>query len=509
MTQASLAALHERIGTINDLLTSVNLLVWDSRTMMPAGGAAARGRQIATLTRLARDLVCDDEMQRRLEGAERAVAANDADETDRIAVSQVREAVEAHRRMPAELVERRAALQSGATSAWVEARATDNFAAFEPFLAESMKLARAQADALGWEAHPYDALLKLYEPGETLASLRALFATLRQGLTPILERAREEGARAGAKGRDVLDGHFPIERQMALSRTLAESLGYDFKRGRIDSTVHPFEISFTREDVRITTRFREGRVSPAIFGTLHETGHGLYEQNIDPAFTRSVFATDLLGLYAVGGTSFSAHESQSRLIENHVGRSAEFWNRHYAELTRAFPVFADVPLAEFLAAITRVAPGFIRVEADEVTYDFHVMLRVEIEAALMDGSLQARDVPGRWREGMREGLGLEVKNDREGCLQDVHWAAGYVGSFCTYTIGNIMAAQLFETARAQAPDVAPALAQGEIAPLADWLRENVWRHGRRYGRDAILTRATGRKLDPAPYLRHLAARYVG
>jgi carboxypeptidase Taq len=499
----SLAALKERIGTVNDLLTSVNLLVWDSRTMMPAGGAAARGRQIATLTRLARDLICDDDMQRRLEGAERAVAANDVDEADRTAVEQVRAAVEAHRRMPADLTERRAALQSPAMAAWVEARATDNFEAFEPFLAESMALARAQADALGWGAHPYDALLKLYEPGETLASLRALFATLRQGLRPILERARDR-----PKGRDVLNGDFPVERQMALSRALAESLGYDFKRGRIDPTVHPFEISFTREDVRITTRFRAERVSPAIFGTLHETGHGLYEQNIDPAFTRSVFATDLLGLYAVGGTSFSAHESQSRLIENHVGRSAEFWNRHYGELVRTFPVFAEVPLQEFLAAITRVEPGFIRVEADEVTYDFHVMLRVEIEAALIDGSLQARDVPERWREAMRDGLGLDVRNDREGCLQDMHWAAGHIGSFCTYTIGNIMAAQLFETARAKAPDVAPALAQGEIAPLADWLRANVWRHGRRYERDEILTRATGRKLDPAPYLRHLAARYA-
>src|SRR5581483_9579345 len=353
----SLAALKERIGTVNDLLTSVNLLVWDSRTMMPAGGAAARGRQIATLTRLARDLLCDDEMQRRLEGAERGVAANDADEADRIAVQQARAAVEAHRRMPGELTERRAALQSPAMAAWVEARATDNFASFEPYLTESMALARAQADALGWAAHPYDALLKLYEPGETLASLRALFATLRQGLQPILDKAR-----ARPKGRDVLAGEFPVERQMALSRALAESLGYDFQRGRIDPTVHPFEISFTREDVRITTRFRAERVSPAIFGTLHETGHGLYEQNIDPAFTRSVFATDLLGLYAVGGTSFSAYESQSRLIENHVGRSADFWNRHYAELVRTFPVFSEVPLQEFLAAITRVEPGLIRVE---------------------------------------------------------------------------------------------------------------------------------------------------
>jgi carboxypeptidase Taq len=272
--------------------------------------------------------------------------------------------------------------------------------------------------------------------------------------------------------------------------------------------VHPFEISFTREDVRITTRFRPERVSPSIFGTLHETGHALYEQNIDPDFTRSVFATDLLGLYAVGGTSFSVHESQSRLFENHVGRSAAFWRHRYADLIAAFPVFADVPIAEFLSAITTVESGFIRVEADEVTYDFHVMLRVEVEAALMDGSLKARDVPEYWRRSVRDGLGLDVKNDREGCLQDMHWASGYVGSFCTYTIGNIMAAQLFETARTKVPDIAPALERGDVGPLSAWLRDQVWRHGRRYERDELLTRATGRKLDPAPYLRHLTARYA-
>jgi carboxypeptidase Taq len=500
----SLEPLKERIGAINDLLTTVNLLVWDSRTMMPSGAAAARGRQVATLTRLARDLACDDDMMRRLEAAERVVAVVGAEEIDRAAVRQVRDAVDAHRRIPAELVERRARLQASATQAWIDARARDDFASFEPLLAETMVLARALADALGWSAHPYDALVNLYEPGETLASLRTLFGRLRPELKRILAAAQARPA-----ARDVLCGDFPPEKQMALSAHLAAAIGYDFKRGRIDPTVHPFEISFTRDDVRITTRFKPNHVAQSIFGTLHEAGHGLYEQNIDPAFTRSIFATDLRGLYAVGGTSYGAHESQSRLFENHVGRSAAFWRHRYPDLVAAFPAFASVPLETFLAAITRASPGLIRTDADEVTYDFHVMMRVEIEAALLDGSLAPRDLPAAWREHMRANLGLDVRNDREGCLQDAHWSAGLVGSFCTYTVGNIMAAQLFEAACGASPQVGAALEDGDVGPLSSWLRENVWRHGRRFGRDELLRRATDRPLDLAPYVRHLSRRYVG
>jgi carboxypeptidase Taq len=499
----SLALLNERIGAINDLLTTVNLLVWDSRTMMPSGGALARGRQIATLTRLARDLTCDEEILRRLDAAEREVSVAGADETSRVAVAQVREAVEAHRRIPGELVEKRAMLQARATPAWIEARANDDFAKFEPLLAETMTLVRAQADALGWRDHPYDALLQVYEPGETLLSLRTLFDTLRQGLKPILAAAL-----ARPQPHNVLSGNFPATDQMALSKRLAAAVGYDFKRGRLDPTVHPFEISSTREDVRITTRFKPNYIGQSIFGTLHESGHGLYEQNIDPAFTRTIFATDLLGLYAVGGTSYGAHESQSRLFENHVGRSAAFWRNRYPDLIAAFPIFADVPLAEFLSAITRVAPGLIRTDADEVTYDLHIMMRVEIEAALVNGDLKARDVPEFWRQRMRENLGLEVPSDREGCLQDAHWSAGLVGSFCTYTVGNIMAAQLFDAARAKAPDAIAALDKGDVGPLSAWLCDAIWRHGRRYRRDELLIMATGRKLDPAPYLRHLTTRYA-
>ena len=246
----------------------------------------------------------------------------------------------------------------------------------------------------------------------------------------------------------------------------------------------------------------------ALFGTLHETGHGLYEQNIDPRYTRSVLATDLIGLYAVGGTSFGAHESQSRLWENHVGRSRGFWQRHMADLQADIPGhYDDVTAEEFYRGVTRVSAGLTRVESDEMSYDFHIMLRVELEQAMLDGSLSVADVPGAWNEAIKRDLGLDVPDDLQGCLQDIHWSVGYLGSFPTYTIGNITAAQLMETARASAPTVIGATEAGDYGPLAGWLRDNIWQHGRRFSRDELLTRITGRPLEIAPYLAYLTARY--
>ncbi len=260
--------------------------------------------------------------------------------------------------------------------------------------------------------------------------------------------------------------------------------------------------------MRITTRYNANDMRPALFGTFHETGHGLYEQNVDPSFTRTVFASDLVGLYAVGGASFGVHESQSRLFENHVGRSLRFWQIHFGELQKAFPdSLSGVTPEQFYAAVTGVGRSLIRVEADELTYDLHIMLRVEFEAALMDGSLSVADVPGAWKYAMRRHLGLTPATDREGALQDIHWSSGMIGSFCTYTVGNVMAAQLYERAIEDSA-IVDGVQRGDYAPLADWLRESVWRHGRSVRREQILEQATGRGLDPAPYLRHLATRYA-
>jgi len=506
MTQkAFLAALNERIAAVNDVLNATSVLTWDSRTMMPPGGAETRGYQIATLTRLARDLLLSNETEKALDAAERAVDALPEDSAERRMVEQTRQAIEHHRRVPASLIQERAALRTVAQSAWVDARAKSDFSIFAPHMERTVELSRAYADCIGWSEHPYDAMVSIYEPGETAASLKGLFSNLRGGLLPILEAARSRPTPRS----DFLFRDFPEEGQRAFCLNLASRLGYDFQRGRLDTTVHPFEVSFTRNDVRITTRYNRNYLPASLFGTAHETGHGLYEQGVDPAYTRTTLATDLIGLYAVGGTSFGAHESQSRLWENHVVRSRTFWQLHFPELQRHFPEqLGDVSAEEFYRAVTRVEPGFIRVEADELTYDFHIMLRVDIEAALMDGSLAVPDLPAAWNAAIKRDLDLDVPNDSRGVLQDVHWSTGYIGSFPTYTIGNVMAAQMMETLRRENSSLDSAIEAGDYTGLAEALRTRVWQHGRRYMRDELLERETGRRLDPAPYLAYLKAKYA-
>ena len=380
-----------------------------------------------------------------------------------------------------------------------------NFALFRPFLERTVALAREQADALGYDGHPYDPMVAVFEPGETAASLAALFDRLRAGILPILDSALGR-----PKPRtDFLDRSYPEDAQKAFCTDIARELGYDFARGRLDATVHPFEISMTRGDVRITSRWSRTYLPAALFGTIHETGHALYEQGADPALTRSAHATDLISLYAVSGTSFGMHESQSRLLENHVGRSPEFWAVHFPRLRDAFPdQLSDVEADEFVAAVNRVEPGLIRVEADELTYDLHIMLRVGIEMALMDGSLAVADLPGVWNEAMRRDLGLEVPHDGLGCLQDVHWSSGYIGSFPTYTVGNVCAAQIMTHLDGARPDVRTALDAGDTGPLRSALSDLVWRHRRARSRAAIMDGIGARLGSPDAYLGYLDAKFA-
>jgi carboxypeptidase Taq len=342
-----------------------------------------------------------------------------------------------------------------------------------------------------------------FEPGETVASLQPLFATLRAAMLPLVRAIGERPA----PRIDFLQRAYPKDAQLTFGLSMAKKIGYDLHRGRLDTTVHPFEVSFTRNDVRITTRINEHWMPSSLFGSLHEAGHALYEQYADSAFVRTPLATDLVGLYAVSGVSFGAHESQSRLFENHVGRSREFWDLNFPEARAAFPdQLADVDVETFWRGVNRVAPGLIRVEADELTYDFHIMLRVDIEAALIDGSLKVKDLPAAWNAKIKEYLDLDVPNDRLGVLQDVHWSSGQIGTFCNYTIGNVMAGQLFETA-VKDTRVAAGLAAADYTPLREWMTEHVHQHGRRYTRNELLVRATGRTLDPAPYIAHLTSKY--
>ena len=487
------------MGEINDLLCANNLLVWDGRTGMPRAGAEARGRQSATLLGLARALATGDAMRAAMD---EACAALPVGGERRRVLDDAARAIEALRRLPARLVEAAAELRAAGQAAWAEARAADDFPAFLPFLERAVALKREWAEALGYAEHPYDALVDLYEPGMTLSRLRPLYAALRAGIRPLLDRAL---AAAGPEP-SFLRRRFPVAEQRAFALEMAGRFGYDLARGRLDDTVHPFEISMGRDDVRITGRFREDSLPAGLFAVWHEAGHGLYEQNVDPALSRTAAVTDLRSLYAVAGASFGLHESQSRLLENRVGRSAAFWDLHFDELASRFPEqLGDVEAEAFWRAVNRARPSLIRVEADELTYDAHIMLRTDIEAALIAGDLAPCDVPGAWADAMSSALGLAVPSDREGCLQDVHWSSGDFGSFPTYTLGNVMGAQLFAAASA-APGIAEGLGRGDYAPLRRWLGAHVHRFGRSRTPDEILHNATGSGLDPAPYLAALMVK---
>ncbi|MGV8985222.1 MAG: carboxypeptidase M32 [Cypionkella sp.] len=489
-------AFQTEIGRINDILCSVNLLSWDARTVMPPGGVEARGRQIATLTSLARDLATGEALRSAMDAARRDAP----DATALRALDLAAAEIATLTRIPAALIAELASLKTSAHAAWAEARAANDFKAYAPLLTRMIAMQREIGQALG--TNPYDALIGLYEPGMTQDRLAVLFGELKTALVPLIEKATA----APQPRTDFLTRAYPVAVQKAFALKIAAKMGYDLNRGRLDDTIHPFEISFTRDDVRITSRFRENWLPGGMFALWHEAGHGMYEQGVSPAFTRSIFATDLANLYAVGGASFGMHESQSRLWENRVGRSRTFWDLHFPELQAHFPdQLGDVTAAEFWAAVNQVRPDFIRVEADELTYDLHIILRSEIEAALMAGGLAVADLPAIWAEKMRNYLGREVPNDTLGVLQDVHWSQGYVGSFPTYTLGNIMSSQVFRAAQAE-PAIVAGLAKGDYAPLHGWLTQGIYAHGRGSSPAQTLMRLAQSPLDTAPYIADLTRK---
>ena len=509
MTVAAMTPFRERIAEINDLLCTASVLTWDASVMMPPGGHAERANQLATLSKVVRDkLVCDG-MVRDLEAAERTIA-DDASTTLeaeylRREVAQASAAVEILQRIPERLVTDLAYARSVAQPIWSDARRADDFEMFAPALATIVALTRELADCIGYERHPYDAMLRLYEPDMTVDRLQGFFEDLRATLMPLLDRVRVAGAPDRAH---MLHQTFPPPLQRAFGLKVAESFGWDASRGRLDASVHPFEVSFGRNDVRMTTRYQPDALAPAVFGIFHETGHALYEQNVDPKLVRTTLTTDLLGMYAVAGTSFGAHESQSRLWENLVGRSRTFWERHFGELQAVFPEQLSGFDAEAMyRAVNDVRPSLIRVEADEVTYNLHIMLRAELEQGMLDDSIAVRELPDAWNSRMETYLGLVPPDAAQGVLQDIHWSHGHIGTFPTYAVGNVMAAQLFGAAQEQVAGLDSALAQGDHAPLLGWLREAVYRHGRAFGIDELLERATGRPLDTRPYDNYMRTKF--
>ncbi len=492
MSGEALETLKDRLATIEDLHAALSILEWDQQTQMPEAASALRAEQVATLSRIAHEHSVDPEIGELLEGLEGEV---DPETVDGALVRISRRDYDRSVCLPASLVEETARATSLAEPAWVEARAASDWSKFEPHLERIVELRRRAAEAYGYDEHPLDPLIDLHEPGMTRARLQRVFG-------PVAERqgAMVRAVVAAGDDRDApLHGPFDEAAQEAFGRKIIGSFGYDWRRGRQDRAVHPFCTSFGIDDVRLTTRFEPEYLPTALFGTLHEAGHGLYEQGIDPELARTPLAD---------GVSMGVHESQSRLWENLVGRSRAFWRAFYPVLRAAFPErLGGVDLETFYRAINRSAPSPIRVEADELTYNLHIFLRFELEAALIDGSLSVADVPEAWTVKMEELLGITPKDDAEGALQDIHWSGGAFGYFPTYAVGNVLSVQLYRAAEAAHPEIVEEMERGEFGTLYGWLRANVYRHGRRYDPDELIARATGRTLDPEPYLNYLESKY--
>jgi carboxypeptidase Taq len=476
------AELLARLGELADLRHAGHVLAWDQQVMMPPAGGAARGHAMGTLSNLAHERLVAPELG----------ALLDAERDDAALVRIVRRDHDVARRVPGELAAAMARAGSDGFEVWLKAREANDFGVFEPALRRNVELARRYAACFAEAEHPYDPLLDRYEPGTTAAEVSALFVRLRGGLVPLLAEIAQRPAPP------PLTGGFPIAAQREVGGEIVRAMGFDESAWRLDDAVHPFAASPSSHDVRVTSRFDDESLT-GLFALMHEVGHGLYEHGIDPALARTTLDT---------GVSLGVHESQSRLWENLVGRGEPFWSRWLPRLAEAMPqTLGGVELDTFLKAINVVRPTLIRVEADELTYSLHVILRYELELALVEGTLDVADVPAAWATKTHEMLGIDVPDDLRGVLQDIHWSEGIIGYFPTYAIGNVLAAQLWRALRADLPGLDESLRAGEYGDLRAWLVEKVHRHGRRLTPAEIVEQATGGPLDPGAMLEHLTAKY--
>lgn len=495
-TPPQLTELKARLREIDDLEMAAALLNWDQTTYMPPGGAAARGRQLATLGRIIHEKRIDPAIGRLLDALRSYEESLPPDSPDAALIRVTRRDYERAMRVPAaftaELYEHTAA----SYDVWSRARPANDFMAVLPYLERTLDLSRRFAEFFPGYEHIADPLIDMADYGMRAATIKQVFAELRQGLIPLVEQITVRPPVDDS----CLRQFFPEAQQWAFGVEVITALGYDFSRGRQDKTLHPFMTKFSLNDVRITTRVDEYDLGSALFSTIHEAGHAMYEQGIAQAFEGTPLAS---------GTSAGMHESQSRLWENIVGRSLPFWEYFYPRLQATFPdQLGNVPLETFYRAINKVQRSLIRTEADEVTYNLHVILRFDLELALLEGTLAVRDLPEAWRERYRSDLGVAPPDDRDGVLQDVHWYGGLIGgAFQGYTLGNIMSVQLFDAALRDHPDIPQQIGSGRFDTLREWMREHVYRHGRALDADDILRRATGRSLDVQPYLAYLWRKY--
>ncbi|HMF17180.1 MAG TPA: carboxypeptidase M32 [Gemmataceae bacterium] len=472
------------------------VLEWDELTYMPPGGVTGRANQLAYLAGLEHDRATDPRLGELLATVEGSKLVADADDLPAVNVREIRRSYDRLTRLPRKLVEELARLVPLAQQQWSTSRQEADFASFRPWLEKIVALKRQEADCIGFAAEPYDALLEDYEPGTRTQDIVGLFGSLRDELAGLVRAIGQSRKRIKSA---ILRRTYAADSQQSFGREVASALGFDFERGRVDQAVHPFCTQIGMSDCRIAIRYSTNNFSDAFFSLLHEVGHGLYDQGLDPAHDGTPMGTV---------TSVGLSESQARLWENLVGRSLPFWKYFFPRARQAFPeALGKVSLGDFHAAINQVGPSLNRVQADEVTYNLHILIRFELERDLVKGDLSVADLPAAWNDAYKRTLGIVPANDAEGCLQDGHWSEGLIGYFPTYTLGNLFAAQLFAKARAELGNLDQAFAHGQFAGLLDWLRDQVYRHGSRYPAPRLIERASGAKPDHRPLIQGLREKY--
>lgn len=495
-TEQKLQELKTRLLEIGDLNHINALLGWDQSTYMPAGGAEARGRQSALLAQMAQEKFIDKEVGNLLDDLRPYEESLPYNSDDASLIRVTRREYERSLVIPPKFIGELNEHGARSYQEWAEARPANDFGKVRDNLEKTLDLSRKLADYFPGYEHIADPLIDFADYGMKASSVRSLFADLRDQLVPIVKAITSQPAADNS----ILLQHYPEADQLAFGAEVVKQLGYDFNRGRIDKTHHPFMTKFSLGDVRITTRVKENDFGDCLFSNMHEAGHAMYEQGIDMAYE---------GLPLGGGTSAGVHELQSRLWENIVGRSRGFWEFMYPSLQAKFPdQLKGVSLDAFYAAINKVEKSLIRTDADEVTYNLHVMLRFDFELQLLEGSLSIRDLPEAWHERFEHDFGIVPPNDSDGVLQDVHWYAGVIGgSFQGYTLGNILSAQFYAAALKAHPQIPAEIGQGKFSTLHGWLRENIYRHGSKFTAPEIVERASGSALTIEPYIAYLRTKY--
>lgn len=491
-----LEELKARLQEINDIGGANALLGWDQTTYMPPGGAPARGRQMATLGRIAHEKLTDAAMGKLLDELRPFGESLPYDSDDASLIRVARRDYDEATKVPAAFLGKLYEHSAESYQVWAGARPSSDFAKVQPYLEKTLDMSRELAEFFAPYDHIADPLIDMSDYGMKSKTVRALFAELRQELVPIAQAITSQPPADDSCIRKT----FPEAQQLAFSEQVIRKLGYDFTRGRQDKTHHPFMTKFSLGDVRITTRVKENYLGETLFSTIHESGHAMYEQGI---------RMDLEGTPLAGGTSSGVHESQSRLWENVVGRSRAFWEHFYADLQAVFPAqLGEVPLDTFYRAVNKVEKSLIRTDADEVTYNLHVMIRFDLELAMLEGKLAIKDLPDAWNARYTSDLGITPPDHKDGCMQDVHWFAGGIGgAFQGYTLGNVLSGLFYSQALAAHPEIPAEIAQGKFDTLRSWMTENIYQHGRKYTAPELIERVTGGPIRIGPYINYLRTKY--